>query len=112
MRKGRPATPRSQRLMERVYMALGENAIRERWIDDKHGVLGLAEPGVITISPHALVPVIMHEALHRAYPSWSEATVDRAVSYVYWRMSDEDCKRLWTIYNGKVKRMRKPTTAE
>ena len=111
MSKARPATPRSQTLMERVYLALGSNALRERWIDDRHGVLGLAEPGVITVSPHTLVPVIIHEALHRAFPEWSEATIERTTSYVYWRLNDSDCKRIWECYNAKVKRMRKPTTA-
>jgi hypothetical protein len=110
--KAKTPTPRSQKLLERVYLALGANKIHERWIDDKNGVLGLAEPGVITISPHAFVPVILHEALHRAYPEWSERSIEAAVTHVYFRMNDDDCKRIWHAYAAKVVRMRKPTTAE
>ena len=93
-------------------MSLGQNAIHERWVDDKHGVLGLAEPGIITISPATLVPVILHEALHRAYPEWSEPTIERTTSYVYYRMNDNDCKRIWEAYASKRKHIKRPTTAE
>jgi tRNA U34 5-methylaminomethyl-2-thiouridine-forming methyltransferase MnmC len=110
--KARPVTPRSQKLLEKVYLQLGANALRERWIDDTHGVLGLAEPGVITISPASLVPVIIHEALHRAYPESTERAVDAMTSYTYHRMSDDDCKRIMVVWASKSKRIKKATTAE
>ena len=112
MSKARPATTRSQRLMEKVYLQLGANELRERWIDDKHGVLGLAEPGVITVSLAALVPIIIHEALHRAYPESSERAIDAMTSYAYNRMNDDDCKRIIAVWSSKSKRIKRPTTAE
>ena len=108
----KPETPRSQKLMEKVYLQLGANALRERWIDDDHGVLGLAEPGVITVSLAALVPVVIHEALHRAYPESSERAVDTMTSYAYNRMTDDDCKRIMSVWTAKAKRIKRPTTAE
>jgi hypothetical protein len=98
--------------MEKVYLQLGANTLHERWVDDKRGVLGLAEPGIITISPAALVPVIIHEALHRAYPESSEQAVDAMTSYTYQRLDDADCKRLMAVWAAKAKRIKKPTTAE
>jgi tRNA U34 5-methylaminomethyl-2-thiouridine-forming methyltransferase MnmC len=112
MSKGRQPTSRSQKLLEKVYFQLGQNALRERWVDDDHGVLGLAEPGVITISPATLVPVIIHEALHRAYPETTERGIDTMTSYAYNRMSDDDCKRLMAVWASKAKRIKKATTAE
>jgi hypothetical protein len=98
--------------LEKVYLQLGENRLHERWVDDKHGVLGLAEPGVITISPAALVPVILHEALHRAYPDTTERGIDAMTSYTYNRMSDDDCKRIMVVWASKAKRIKRATTAE
>jgi tRNA U34 5-methylaminomethyl-2-thiouridine-forming methyltransferase MnmC len=112
MTKARQPTPRSQKLMEKVYLQLGANRLHERWVDDDHGVLGLAEPGVITISPASLAPVIIHEALHRAYPESSERAIDTMTSYTYNRMSDDDCKRLMAVWASKAKRIKKATTAE
>jgi hypothetical protein len=112
MSKARPATPRSQKLLEKVYLQLGANELRERWIDDAHGVLGLAEPGIITVSLAALAPIVLHEALHRAYPESSERAVDSMTSYVYNRMSDDDCKRIMSVWTAKAKRIKKATTAE
>lgn len=107
-----PVTPRSQVMLEQIHHALGANALRERWILDTHGVEGLAEPGVITVSPLALIETIMHEAIHRAHPTWQERTVQRMTTYVWQRMTDADARRIWDVYAAKVKRMRKPTTAE
>ena len=112
MSKSRPTTPRSQKLLEKVYLQLGANKLHERWVDDKHGVLGLAEPGVITVSLAALVPVIMHEALHRAYPESSERAIDAMTTYAYNRMNDDDCKRIIAVWSSKSKRITRPTTAE
>ena len=112
MTKRRPVTPRSQKLLEKVYLQLGANKVHQRWIDDEHGVLGLAEPGVITISGATLVPVIIHECVHRAYPESSERAVDSMTSYIYNRMTDDDCKRLYDAYASRVKTIKRPTTAE
>jgi hypothetical protein len=107
-----PPTPRSRILLERVHHALGANALRERWIEDKHGVEGLAEPGVITISPLGLVETILHESLHRAHPEWAEVTIQRTTSYLWHRISDDDARRVYDTYAAKVKRMKRPTTSD
>lgn len=110
--KRKPVTPRSQKLMEKVYLQLGAAKLYERWVDDDHGVLGLAEPGVITVSLAALVPVIIHEALHLAYPESSELAIDAMTTYTYNRMNDDDCKRIVAVWSSKAKRIKRPTTAE
>jgi hypothetical protein len=112
MTKARQPTSRSQKLLEKVYLQLGENKLHERWVDDDHGVLGLAEPGVITVSMAAMTPVVIHEALHRAYPESTERAIDTMTSYVYNRMSDDDCKRMMAVWVSKAKRIKKATTAE
>ena len=105
-------TPRSQVLLEQVHHALGANRLHERWITDKHGVEGLAEPGVITISPLGLVETIIHEALHRAHPTWSENTVRRTTTYLWTRCTDADARRIYDTYAAKVRRMKRPTPSE
>ena len=107
-----PPTSRSHVLLEQVHHALGANVLRERWIEDRHGVEGLAEPGVITISPLGLVETIIHEALHRAHPTWSEATIQRTCTYLWQRCSDDDARRIYDTYAAKVRRMKRPTTAD
>lgn len=108
----RPA--RAQQLLEQVYLQLGANRIEERWIEDKTGVLGLASPGVIVINAsHTILPVLLHECLHRIYPEQTnEAAIDRMATYLYTRLTPEECRRLAMTYTRRVKRIRKPTTVE
>lgn len=110
--KYKPPTARSLRLLEGIYQAIGSHQIHERWIiDSKVSVLGLAEPGIITVSPLAFLETFIHEAIHRAEPQWSERAVDCATTYLWGRLSDEDCRRLAAAYLGKVKRIKRPTTS-
>lgn len=108
----RPNADRKQRTLEQVYHALGANRVEQRWITDKHGVEGLAFGNSIIVSPLPLVPVIIHEALHRAHPEWSEDTVRRATTYTYTRMSDEECRRLYDCYESNVSYITKPISSE
>ncbi|MCX6551191.1 MAG: hypothetical protein NTY02_09345 [Acidobacteria bacterium] len=100
------------RLTEQVWQALGGNRVEQRWVADKHGVEGLAFGHTIIVSPLPLVPVIIHEALHRAHPRWSEDTVQRHTTYLYSRMSDDECHRLYDAYAAKVVYISKPISAE
>ena len=109
------ATNPSQRkahVLEQVYQALGAHRCEQRWITDKHGVEGLAFGKTIIISPLPLVPVIIHEALHHAHPDWTEDTVQRHTSYVYHRMTDGECRRLYDAYAAKVVYIDRPISSE
>lgn len=76
-------------------------------------VEGLAESdAIITVSPIALVPVIIHEALHRARPEWSERAIEQATTYLYGRMSDDECRALYEAYAARVIIMRSATDSE
>ena len=118
MSKSKPSTARSQKMLEKVYLTMGSHKIHERWIlpykegRDWVSVQGLAEPGVITVSGLALVKVLLHEILHRVYPeNTNEDSIERLTSYLYWRMSDDDARRLYDTYMAKVKRISKPTSS-
>ena len=110
-------------LLHAVYQALGASRVHQRWImpyrEKKRGpyisVEGLAESdGVVTISPLPLVPAIIHELLHRHPHSceWNERAIEQATTYLYHRMTDEECKALYDAYAAKVVIMSKPVESE
>lgn len=111
--------PRKDTLLERVWQQVGQNRLHQRWISPyvekkcQVSVEGLAaSDGVITVSPLPLVPTIIHEALHRAHPEWSERAVEQGTSYLYNRMSDDECRRLYEAYAAKVQIKRTPVESE
>lgn len=105
-------------LIHGVYQQLGQNKVHQRWIRPYRegkadiSVLGLAEEGTITISPQALVPIIIHECLHRHRPTWSERSVDCATTYLVDRMTDDDMRALYDAYSRKVKILKAPVESE
>lgn len=113
------ATKRSQVMLEQVFLALGQNVAHDRWIAPymekgrEVSVLGLAEPGRITISPLTKVESIIHEALHRAplTQEWSEAAIEQITTYVYRRIDDATAKRIVDAFEQKAKRIKRPTHA-
>ncbi len=112
-------TPRSTRLLEQVYQALGANRVHQRWIrpyTDQRAevsVEGLSDPvGVITISPITLVPAVLHECIHRVHPEWTELGVERATTVLYRGMDDDACRRLYEAYAAKVLLINRPVDSE
>ena len=110
---------RRDKLLHAVYQAVGANRIRQRWVlPYREGkatvsVEGLAQSdGVITLSPLPLVPVLIHECLHRAHPEWSERAIEQATTYLYHRMTDDDCRALYEAAAAKLQIMRSPVESE
>lgn len=104
---------RRDRLHAAVYQQLGANRLHQRWITPvrtgqyEQSIEGLAwSDGIITISPYPLVPTIIHEALHRAYPQWSERAVQQATTYLERRMSDDEMRALYDAFAAKVRVIR------
>jgi hypothetical protein len=94
--------------MEQVWRELGANKVQERYVKFRDGLLGYQEPGLIVVSPLNMVPTILHELLHAAYPSWTERAVQRTTTRLWRHMSDDESLRLWVAYNAKVTRVLKP----
>lgn len=117
MARQRKATKRSQVMLEQVFLALGQNVAHERWIKPykKRGaevsVLGLAESGLITVSPLTKLEVIIHEALHNSPlgQRWSEKATEEATDYLYHHIDDATSKRIVEAFERKAKRIKKPT---
>lgn len=110
---------RRDRLHASVHRQIGANKLHQRWIlpyregRDVVSVEGLAEaPRTITISPIALVETIIHECLHQEYPSWSEPTIERATTFLFQRMTDDECRAVYDAYAAKVKILSSPTPSE
>ena len=102
--------PRLSVLLERVHFQLGANRIEERWITHKHGWYGYQEPGLIVVSGLTAVPTIIHEALHAAYPAWTERGVARSTTALFDSLTDDESYRIYDAYGRKVKRVGKPVS--
>jgi hypothetical protein len=103
MKKERPA------LLVRVLMELANGKVDERWISDKRSfVSGLCEGKRITVNPMVdVVDTLLHEALHRMQPEWSESYVRNRTTWLMRRCSDEQIQALYESYQ-KIKKPRKP----
>jgi len=106
----RPARWTARTLAE-VYRALADNTLHERWIDDERGILGLQQPGRLTVSRQTMAPTIIHEALHAIYPKRSERGIERTARLLYSRLSDTDVKALVETWDRLAVRLKTPTTA-
>ena len=104
--------PRHVVLLESVWQQIGANRIEERWITDRTGWYGYQEPGKLVISPLTLVPTLIHEALHAAFPRWTERGVERGTSALFAALSDDECYRLYDAYGRKVQRIARPVSSQ
>lgn len=93
-------------LLVRVLTEIGAGRISERFIHDpKTFVHGETNGRHITINPAiALVDTLIHEALHRLEPGWSENYVRRTTTWILRRMSDEQIEALYQEYNKRVRK--------
>lgn len=96
-------------LLLRVCAELGSGKITEAYLHDP----GFHTDGLttsdgrkhITINPaHQTIDTLIHECLHRLYPAWSETYVRSRTSFIRNRMSDEEVRVLYDLYQAKVKR--------
>jgi hypothetical protein len=81
--------------------------------DDGAHLLGLCdhEKGAITIDPKvAIVSTLLHELIHRKFPSWTERTVRRAEIRALKQLSQKDIQVWYQRYRRAV-RKRRPVDA-
>lgn len=102
-RDSRPA------LLVRVLTEIGRGHISEGYIRDKDVFIhGETYGRHIRINPAvATCDTLIHEALHRLEPAWSEVYVRRTTTYLLRRMSDEQVEALYEAYQQIAKRRRK-----
>ena len=79
---------------------------------DRAGYYGYQEGDKIVVSPLTMVETIIHEAMHAAYPNWSERFVRTASRKLFLHMTDDECYRLWSAYAAKAKRIARPESGE
>jgi len=90
----------------RIY----ERAIRSRGRWQYHG---LADTETVYIDPRpAVLEILLHELLHRRYPAWSEARVDRTALRLVKSMDEENKARWWRAYNRTKRRLRPVDVAD
>ena len=88
----------------RIVAELGAADITEAFIEDDDAfVEGLCtEGGKITVNPvHATVDTIIHELLHRIYPTRSERSIRRSCSILRRDLSDEEVQLFYEIYQSR-----------
>jgi hypothetical protein len=91
-------------LLLRVLAELGAGQIREAFIPSErhYFVDGETEGRDITINPvPEVVDTIIHELLHRLYPTWSERYIKNRTSYLMRRMTDEEVQLLYDEYQRR-----------
>jgi len=65
--------------------------------------------GEITVNPSVnVVDTLIHELLHRRFPSWSEVFVRLETARVMRQMSDKDIALTYSKYKRRAKRKTKP----
>lgn len=99
-----------------VAAALGAGHVHERLIEDADRddvyVLGCcdeATPYTITLNVATIIAnTLIHEALHRIRPQWSERVVRRRTSQLLAQLSAAEIERLYDIYLGVRQRRKRP----
>lgn len=85
--------------------------VEARLIEPGYYVHGLSDPatGVIVIDPApATVSTLLHELLHRRFPRWSEARVERTERRLMRHLTDEQIRWWHGQYVRRRKRQRRP----
>ncbi len=94
----RPSVDGSRRLLTQIHDAVIDGRVSEGFIEHPTlHVYGDYDPATdhITINlPLLRACVIVHEALHRLYPRWSETTVRRRTTQLMLRLTDDDVRTL------------------
>jgi len=79
---------------------------------DKEQVYGLQEGDSIYIDPRpAVLEYVVHELLHRRFPTYSERTVTRRARALVVKMDEPTKARWWKAYQ-RIKRKGRPVEAD
>ena len=85
--------------------------IEARLVEPGYHVHGLSDPetGVIVIDPApATVSTLLHALLHRRFPRWPEARVERTERRLMHYLSDDEIRWWFGQYRRRRKRQRRP----
>ena len=93
------------KLLMECTVALGETELNEAYIRKDAAntrFYGLQQPGRIWVNPiTATVDYLLHEMIHEVRPGWSEATVARMTTRLMHKMSDDQIKEFYRLYQGR-----------
>ena len=103
----------NKRLWMRLCVELGAAPITEAYIQatDTDFIEGFCETrtGSITIAPHTnVVNTLIHELLHRMYPTRSEKSIRRSTTLLMQTLTDQEIKWFYDEYQVR-KKLGKPT---
>lgn len=111
----RASTGRRDPLLVRVCTELGRGHITEARIVDANYLqcdgFTAGGPGIrhITINPiHETVDTLIHELLHRLYPSWTERYVRNRTGRLRRTLTDAEIQAIYDEYSIQVKRRKTP----
>ena len=108
-------SPRDWALLGTVWAEIGAGKLTEAFISDGAAFTDgfVTGGGHITVNPaHQTVDTVIHECLHRAFPSWSENYVRRTTTYLRRRMSDEEVQAMYSEYQKRAKKRKRPVRLE
>ena len=99
-------------LIGRVWAEVGSGHITEAYIVDAAtmGTDGYYNgSGHITINPaHQVVDTVIHECLHRAFPSWTEKYVRRTTTQLRNKMNDHEIRAMYEEYQRRKRKRKRP----
>lgn len=98
-------------LILRVCVEIGRGRITEARIDDAQSTQcdGYVENGRITINViHATVDTVIHECLHRLYPSWTEHGVRTRTGRLMRKSSASEIQAIYDEYQIQKRRRKSP----
>lgn len=107
-------TARDFALIGKVFAEVGSGRITTAFIRDGHNLTdGVYRDGHIYINEdHQTADTLIHECLHRAFPSWTEGYVRRTTTYLRRRMSDEEVMALVEEYRTRARKRKRPVSIE
>jgi hypothetical protein len=108
-------TARDFALIGTVFAEVGRGRITTTFIRDGKNLTDgyYTGDGHIYINEdHQTADSVIHECLHRAFPTWSENYVRRTTTYLRRRMSDEEVMALVAVYRKRARRRKTPLRLE
>jgi hypothetical protein len=107
--------PRDFALLGRVWAEIGAGRLTEAFIRDGRNLTDgyYNGSGHITINPaHQTIDTVIHEILHRLHPQWTESYVRRTTTYLRRRMTDEEVQAMYSEYQRRAKKRKRPVDIE
>ena len=97
-----------------VVAELGQGNITEQYIkQDGFHVDGLCEGDAITINPsHQTVDTVIHEILHRVYPTRTERSIRRTTTILRKTLTDDEVQWIYAEYQKRKRTVQRPRRAD